>query len=105
MIFIFFLFYCFFYVLTLVHSLKSYGFIFFTLVHTCRAGNSLLELTFTELIKQVAKFAHNVRTAKLRVVGSGGLTFQHEGQLSLLQKTVSIFIQTNKPKYKPGNKG
>ena len=57
------------------------------------------------IIIQVPKFDNSTRFAKLRVVGSGGLTFQHEDQLSLLQKTVSIFIQTDKPKYKPTNKG
>ena len=54
---------------------------------------------------QVPNFGKTLRSATLRVVGSGGLTFQHEDQLSLLQKTVSIFIQTDKPKYKPTNKG
>ena len=51
------------------------------------------------------KLKKTVNSAKLHVIGSGGLTFQHEGWLFLPRKTVSIFIQTDKPKYKPTNKG
>ena len=38
----------------------------------------------------------------LRVTGSGGLTFRNETSLKVDQKCVSVFIQTDKGIYKPG---
>ncbi|XP_071088366.1 CD109 antigen-like isoform X1 [Haliotis cracherodii] len=39
---------------------------------------------------------------KLKVTGSGGLTFSNETTLSYNHKSMSIFIQTDKAMYKPG---
>ncbi|XP_046542511.1 LOW QUALITY PROTEIN: CD109 antigen-like [Haliotis rubra] len=41
-------------------------------------------------------------TYKLTVVGNGGLTFKNETTLSYSRKGMSIFIQTDKAMYKPG---
>ena len=41
----------------------------------------------------------------LRVTGSGGLTFMDETTLIVDQKCVSVFIQTDKGMYKPGQTG
>ncbi|XP_067663567.1 CD109 antigen-like [Haliotis asinina] len=40
----------------------------------------------------------------LRVKGSGGLTFQREKTLTIARKTISVFIQTDKAIYKPGQR-
>ncbi|RWS07950.1 CD109 antigen-like protein, partial [Dinothrombium tinctorium] len=39
---------------------------------------------------------------KLTVVGSGGLSFRNETRISFEQKSYSVFIQTDKAIYKPG---
>ena len=41
----------------------------------------------------------------LRVTGSGGLTFTNETNLTVDQKCVSMFVQTDKGIYKPGQTG
>ena len=42
---------------------------------------------------------------KLHVQGTGGLHFQNETDLTFESKSISIFIQTDKAMYKPGQTG
>ena len=41
----------------------------------------------------------------LRVRGTGGLTFENQTRINLQAKSISIFIQTDKATYKPGQTG
>jgi len=41
----------------------------------------------------------------LLVSGSGGLTFFNNASIEIKTKTLSLFVQTDKAIYKPGQKG
>jgi len=41
----------------------------------------------------------------LSVTGSGGLTFFNNASIETKTKTLSVFVQTDKAIYKPGQKG
>jgi len=41
----------------------------------------------------------------LSVTGSGGLTFFNNASIEIKTKTLSVFVQTDKAIYKPGQKG
>jgi len=42
---------------------------------------------------------------KLAVSGSGGLTFSNNTSIEIKAKSLSLFVQTDKAIYKPGQKG
>jgi len=41
----------------------------------------------------------------LAVDGTGGITFRHTRSVEVKTKTLSIFVQTDKAMYKPGQEG
>ncbi|XP_046369856.2 CD109 antigen-like [Haliotis rufescens] len=57
-----------------------------------------------DTVTLVAPQATVIGSYLLKVKGSGGLIFEREERLTIARKTISVFIQTDKAMYKPGQR-
>ncbi|XP_071086862.1 CD109 antigen-like [Haliotis cracherodii] len=86
--------------ISIVRSWYNKKYVKTTVTNVTRSFKQDEPATVTLVAPQATVIGHYL----LRVKGSGGLIFQRESGLSISRKTISVFIQTDKAMYKPGQR-